>query len=221
MKKGIIRKLMLPMASIVLLTTIIAGWLSTRQMGQQIRALSDEQIHGRLRATLENLNVVNELSLSRVHTAMHVLIDEGNRFGVPALGGTFSIGTEQTPNLLLGGRPQGNNFVLVDRVKTLTDATATLFVRRGRDFVRVSTNVKKADGTRAVGTVLDPNGKAIAAIRDGKPFYGVVDILGSPYMTGYEPIRECKRRDGRNLVRRLPSFDARPARRVHRQIADS
>ncbi|MGA9120476.1 MAG: Cache 3/Cache 2 fusion domain-containing protein, partial [Bacteroidota bacterium] len=191
MKKGIIRKLMLPMASIVLLTTIIAGWLSTRQMGQQIRALSDEQIHGRLRATLENLNVVNELSLSRVHTAMHVLIDEGNRFGVPALGGTFSIGTEQTPNLLLGGRPQGNNFVLVDRVKTLTDATATLFVRRGRDFVRVSTNVKKADGTRAVGTVLDPNGKAIAAIRDGKPFYGVVDILGSPYMTGYEPIKSA------------------------------
>jgi hypothetical protein len=38
---------------------------------------------------------------------------------------------------------------------------------------------------------LDPNGQAIAAIRKGEVFYGVVDILGSQYDTGYEPIKSA------------------------------
>jgi methyl-accepting chemotaxis protein len=54
--------------------------------------------------------------------------------------------------------------------------------------VRISTNVKKDDGTRAIGTELDPAGPVIAQIRKDDSFYGVVDILGTPYVTGYEPI---------------------------------
>jgi hypothetical protein len=54
-----------------------------------------------------------------------------------------------------------------------------------------ATSVPKPDGSgRAIGTVLDPAGKAIAEIRQGKPFYGEVAILGSPYITAYEPMRD-------------------------------
>jgi hypothetical protein len=63
---------------------------------------------------------------------------------------------------------------------------------QGDEFVRVATNVKKDDGSRAIGTVLDPKGKAIAAIAKGGSFFGDVDILGKPYTTGYEPIRDAK-----------------------------
>jgi hypothetical protein len=69
--------------------------------------------------------------------------------------------------------------------------TATIFVKSGDEYVRVSTNVKKDDGSRAIGTILDPNGKAIVAIREGKPFYGEVTILEKPYVTGYEPMRDA------------------------------
>ena len=31
---------------------------------------------------------------------------------------------------------------------------------------------------------------AIASIQKNEPFYGEVDILGKPYITGYEPIRD-------------------------------
>jgi len=55
----------------------------------------------------------------------------------------------------------------------------------------VATNVKKNDGSRAIGTVLDPKGKAIAAIMNDQSFYGEVDILGKPYITGYEPIHDA------------------------------
>ena len=37
---------------------------------------------------------------------------------------------------------------------------------------------------------MDPKGKAIESIRKGEPFYGEVDILGKPYITGYKPIRD-------------------------------
>lgn len=71
--------------------------------------------------------------------------------------------------------------------------TVTFFVRSEDEFIRVATNVPKPDGSgRAIGTVLDPNGKVIVEIRKGKPFYGEVTILGVPYITGYDPIKDTK-----------------------------
>jgi hypothetical protein len=57
----------------------------------------------------------------------------------------------------------------------------------------VSTNVKKADGSRAIGTALDPKGPVIAVIRKGEAYYGDANILGKPYVTGYEPIRDAEK----------------------------
>ena len=49
----------------------------------------------------------------------------------------------------------------------------------------MSTSVPKPEGSgRAIGTVLDPSGKALAEIRQGRPFYGEVTILGTQYITG-------------------------------------
>ena len=55
----------------------------------------------------------------------------------------------------------------------------------------VFTSVPKPDGSgRAIGTILDPNGNVIAEIKQGKPFYGEVAVLGTPYVTGYEPMKD-------------------------------
>ena len=67
--------------------------------------------------------------------------------------------------------------------------TATLFVKGGDEYIRVSTSVPKPDGSgRAIGTVLA--GPALESIKAGKPYYGEVPILGTPYITGYEPIKD-------------------------------
>jgi hypothetical protein len=86
-----------------------------------------------------------------------------------------------------------NNFDLVDEVVKQAQGTATILVKSGDEYVRVATNVKKDDGSRAIGTVLDPKGKAIESIRKGKAFYGEVDILGKPYVTGYKPIQDSSK----------------------------
>jgi methyl-accepting chemotaxis protein len=188
-KKGIVVQLAVPTALTILVIVVAMGWLIARQMVSQIEVLANEQVNGRIGAIQQNLGAVHELSLDKVKASMRYFMELGNAQGSPLLSQHVQVGTENVPGLIFGRTPQGNNFTLVDQVKKIMGGTATLFVKRGTDFIRVSTNVKKPDGSRAVGTLLDSKGNAFAAVHDDKSFYGVVDILGSPFMTGYEPMK--------------------------------
>lgn len=90
-------------------------------------------------------------------------------------------------SLFFGNTKMNNNYGIVDSLTARYGCTATFFMKKDDGFIRISTDVMK-DGIRAEGTQLDPSGPVIAAIQKGEAFYGVVDILGSSYETGYEPI---------------------------------
>src|SRR5207247_4869944 len=92
--------------------------------------------------------------------------------------------TAYTPGLYFGSTKVNNDFTIVDKVKAEAGGTATLFVKSGDDYVRVSTNVPGSVHGRALGTILDPKGKAIVNINKGEAFYGEVDIIGKLYVTG-------------------------------------
>jgi len=181
---------MLPTVIIVLLVMSLFGWLIGRTFESEVRSRANQEAEDQVERVLDGLQTVDDLSSQAVRSAMKVLAREGQQLGAPDIRGSATINGIVVPDLRLGGASQVGNFVLVDRVKELTGCTATLFVRRDASFVRVSTNVLKADGSRAIGTNLDPSGRAFAAIGAGGSFYGVVDILGTPYMTGYEPMRD-------------------------------
>ena len=86
--------------------------------------------------------------------------------------------------LLADGHVLNDDVATVDKVKSLVGGTCTIFL----NDLRVATNVQKPDGTRAVGTRLAKSA-AYEAVFDRKtPFHGEVDILGTPYMTAYDPI---------------------------------
>jgi len=135
------------------------------------------------------LKVTDAIMGERVKSSMALLMERGMALGEPRLGPTVAVGNERAPQLLLGGTAQANDFSLVDDLTKVMGGTATLFSRQGDDYVRISTNVMR-DGQRAIGTRLDPAGNAIKAIQAGRAFYGQVDILGQPYLTGYEPIKD-------------------------------
>lgn len=94
----------------------------------------------------------------------------------------------QVPSLEVNGNELTNNFTVVDHIKEKFGGSATIFVRKEKDFVRISTNVIKDDGSRAVGTNLSPEGPAYKALINGDSFFGQATILGKPYFTGYVPI---------------------------------
>jgi hypothetical protein len=126
-----------------------------------------------------------------VSKSMANLIAKAEKYGTPRLEGKAPVEGKDVPGLYFGATKMNNFFDVVDGVVKENGGTATLFVKAGDEFVRVATNVKKDDGSRAIGTILDPNGLAIAMIKKGEPFYGEAQILGKPYLTAYEPIRDA------------------------------
>jgi hypothetical protein len=126
-----------------------------------------------------------------VQAAMQLLKSKAATMGAPIVNGEEAVAGKNVPALHFGATKMNNNFVLVDEVQKEAGGTTTIFVRSGDEFVRVATNVKKDDGSRAIGTILDPKGKAIAAIAKGESYFGEADILGKPYFAGYEPIRDA------------------------------
>ena len=126
----------------------------------------------------------------KVKTTMDLLKSMTDKLGPPKIEGTDTVAGKQVPAIYFGSTKMNNNFDLVDEVVKQAGGTATIFVKSGDEYIRVATNVKKDDGSRAIGTILDPKGKAIESIKKNEAFYGEVDILGKPYITGYDPIRD-------------------------------
>jgi hypothetical protein len=127
----------------------------------------------------------------RVTKSMETLKSMTANLGAPKFEGTEAVSGKDAPALYFGTTKINNNFAIVDAVgkEDGKGMTATLFAKGGDEYIRVSTSVPKPDGSgRAVGTVLA--GPALEAIKAGKAYYGEVPILGSPYITGYEPIKD-------------------------------
>ncbi|GAU82037.1 Cache 3/Cache 2 fusion domain-containing protein [Bosea sp. BIWAKO-01] len=136
---------------------------------------------------------VGQAQDAKVKTAMELLESMANKLGPPRIEGTDAVAGKAVPAIYFGSTKMNNSFDLVDEVVKQAQGTATIFVKSGDEYVRVATNVKKDDGSRAIGTILDPKGKAIEFIRKDEAFYGEVDILGKPYVAGYKPIRDSSK----------------------------
>jgi hypothetical protein len=134
-------------------------------------------------------NAGNAQADPRVEKAMAALKAATGKLGAAKLDGEEPVGGKDASALYFGSTRMNNSFDVVDAVTKEYGGTATLFAKTGDEFVRVSTNVPKPDGSgRAMGTVLA--GQALEVIKGGKAFYGETPILGVPYITGYEPIKD-------------------------------
>jgi methyl-accepting chemotaxis protein len=85
--------------------------------------------------------------------------------------------------------PAITDHTLVDRVAEAIGGVATVFEKKGADYLRVSTNVKKENGERAIGTTLAADHPGQAFLARGEPFFGEAVLFGRDYMTGYFPIK--------------------------------
>ncbi len=121
----------------------------------------------------ENQAQKNQESAMRV--AWNVLRQYGSEFRVS--GG----------QLMAGDRLLNAFAEPVDRVKALVGGAATVFM----GDLRVASNVKKPDGSRAVGTRLAPGPVFDAVLKRGEPYRGEADILGQKYFAAYDPIKNA------------------------------
>jgi Cache 3/Cache 2 fusion domain len=132
--------------------------------------------------------------------SMAALKDKTAKLGAPKIQGEEAVGGKSAPALYFGSTKMNNNFTVVDEVANEggPGMAATLFVKAGvqearatasEEYIRVATSVLLPDGRRAVGTVL--GSPALESIKAGHPYHGEVEVLGTPYITDYEPIKDA------------------------------
>ncbi|WP_369951945.1 Cache 3/Cache 2 fusion domain-containing protein [Ralstonia syzygii] len=105
---------------------------------------------------------------------------------------TVEVAGKPTPAFKSGDTVMNLNFIVPDKFFARTGGTiATVFARTGDDFVRVTTSLKKENGERAIGTLLDRAHPSYKALMAGESFRGLAWLFGVPYMSKYEPVRDA------------------------------
>jgi methyl-accepting chemotaxis protein len=90
------------------------------------------------------------------------------------------------------GQTLEGNYTYVDSISSDLGVLCTIFNWEGEDFKRITTNIKKADGSRAVGTYLGKGSSAYPSMIRKELFLGEAIILGLPYLTAYDPLMDEK-----------------------------
>ncbi|MEE3937966.1 methyl-accepting chemotaxis protein [Pseudomonas viridiflava] len=117
----------------------------------------------------------------------------------------------QTPGLFLRDTALNNDFTEVDEFRRLTAGVATIFVRSGDDFIRISTSLSKQDGTRAIGTLLDRKAPAYERLMSGQGYVGKAVLFDRYYMTQYSPVRDSS---GKIIAALFVGFDYTDAQKT-------
>jgi methyl-accepting chemotaxis protein len=87
--------------------------------------------------------------------------------------------------LYKGGHLLNNDAVVVDEIGDNSDSLITIFL----GDTRISTTVKKEDGTRAVGTQASPE-VIETVLKQGQPYIGKANVVGTECDTIYVPLKD-------------------------------
>ena len=91
-----------------------------------------------------------------------------------------------------GGTSLEGRFDVVDQISQDLGVVTTIFAREGKDFTRISTSIRQADGERAVGTKLGTSSAAYQPVMNKELYLGEAFILGASYLTAYQPVLDGK-----------------------------
>ncbi len=167
-------------STVFALRSLDSANLDTREehLASEARLLADQlnTFHSTLRESTQRLTGLFE---KRFGAGLKVHADQ-----------PVTVAGVQTPSLYLGSEVLNNNFDEVDEFKQMSGGVATVFVRSGDDFIRISTSLTKQDGNRAIGTVLDRQGPAYQRVLSGQTYIGRAVLFDRSYMTQYSPVRD-------------------------------
>lgn len=89
---------------------------------------------------------------------------------------------------LLNGNQLQYHYEFVDDLKRMVGGTVTIFQKIDDGFLRISTNVRNEDYSRAVGTYIPKSSPVIKTVMSGETYIGRAYVVNDWYQTAYEPI---------------------------------
>ncbi|CAB3797672.1 hypothetical protein LMG28614_04615 [Paraburkholderia ultramafica] len=186
----------LAVLSCVLVALLFATftWALTRAAGTQVRDQVLERIAGKDRSIAAMIALFDKALSAEVDRSMSLFasflptgysLDDTQK---------VDIGGVATPTIKAGDKVLNMDFTIPDQFLERSGAVATVFARSGDDFVRVTTSLKKQDGSRAIGTLLDRKGPAYALLLANRSYTGLAALFGKRLITQYRPITDASGR---------------------------
>ena len=186
----------LAILSCVLVALLFAGftWALTRAAGAQVRDQVLERMAEKDRSIAAMITLFDKALSAEVDRSMSLFasflpadysLDETQK---------VDIGGLATPTIKAGDKVLNLDFTIPDQFLERSGAVATVFARSGDDFVRVTTSLKKQDGSRAIGTLLDRKGPAYALLLANRSYTGLAALFGKRLITQYRPITDASGR---------------------------
>jgi sigma-B regulation protein RsbU (phosphoserine phosphatase) len=166
---------------------VIAATVGFHRLTAYLGNSAKHEMDGRLEQILVSMEGSNMLYNSLATSSMRLFSGLIEEQGKPSIKGSSP---EGIPLLNLGEQVINGNKTLVDYVSKIIGGTATIFVRDGDKFIRVSTSVRNEAGKRAKGTLLEGNPEVSSALLNGNSYTGLNDILAKPYYTAYKPLKD-------------------------------
>ncbi|WP_027213923.1 methyl-accepting chemotaxis protein [Burkholderia sp. WSM2232] len=186
----------LAVLSCVLVALIFASftWALTRSAGKQVSDQVLERIAEKDRSIAAMITLFDK--------ALSAEVDRSTSLFASFLPSTYTLDETQkidvngvaTPVFKAGDKVLNMDFSIPDQFLERSGAVATIFARTGDDFVRVTTSLKKQDGSRAIGTLLDRNGPAYALLVANKTYTGLAALFGKRWITQYRPVTDASGR---------------------------
>ncbi|WP_337018327.1 methyl-accepting chemotaxis protein [Leclercia sp. AS011] len=177
----------LSVATLFLLFTFLLSYNTS----QKLESLAIEDLHNQSTGVVDMVQMFN--------TSLTEEVESYTRLFTTFLPQPLNLDASQTRTingqnvpLLKGGDTElHENNATPDDFLNRTGAISTLFVRSGDDFVRVATSLRKENGDRAIGTVLDHASPAWAVVSKGEVYRGLALLFGKRYITQYQPVKDA------------------------------
>jgi methyl-accepting chemotaxis protein len=183
----------LGLALAVILAVVISGStvFALRSLDSANLATREEHLASEARLLADQLNTFHS-TLRESTQRLSGLFEKRFGAGLSVRGDQpITVAGVQTPSLFLGSDLLNNDFDEVDEFKDTSGGVATVFVRSGEDFIRISTSLTKQDGSRAIGTALDHQHPAYQRLLAGQSYVGRAVLFERSYMTQYTPVRDA------------------------------
>jgi len=191
--------------SLVSIPVIILGVLSYHTSKQEVYSLIEGKLREQVLMVSSHLKTAIDLTQERVNYNIKVahelfyasgpaILNEQERVSWKIIHPTTN---EETiipiPTMETGGArvtDMYNTHKIVDHIQAQVGGTATIFQTIPQGLLRISTNVRRDDGSRAVGTYIPSDSPVYQTVMSGETFYGRAFVLNTWYQTAYEPIRD-------------------------------
>jgi methyl-accepting chemotaxis protein len=183
-------RFIIPVTIAVIALVAVGSILLSQYLTGRERDSVSATINHEIASLTEVMNVTAALMDDRALSGLEILRGRILSAGTISKGTVTDVGGVAVSDILVQGRSQASSYSFVDDLTTSIGGSATIYSKKDSDFIRVSTNVKKQNGLRGIGTSLDHATKAYQALIQGKPYYGITDILGKKYFAAYEPLSD-------------------------------